>query len=113
MTFDASSVLGDPDLFSELPTGGSNDPAPLLFSGFGSTVTSGAWDAVPALATIDGFTAPAPSGATVDLNATAQTREFDTTMTSSVGDFWLVSVDTDDPVPAVPDQRRRRPGPSR
>jgi hypothetical protein len=97
VTFDASSVLGDPDLFSGLPTGGGNDPAPLLFSGFGSPVTSGAWDAVPALATIDGFTAPAPSGATVDLNATAQTREFDTTMTSSVGDLWLVSVDTTTP----------------
>jgi hypothetical protein len=97
VTFDASSFLGDPDLFSEAPMGGSNDPAPLLFSGFGSTVTSGGWDAVPALATIDGFTAPAPSGATMDLNATAQTREFDTTMTSSVGDFWLESVDANAP----------------
>jgi hypothetical protein len=92
VTFDAGSFLGDPDLFSELPTGGSNDPAPVLFSGFGGTVTSGAWDAVPALATIDGYTAPAPSGATVSLTATAVTREFDTTMTSSVGDFWLGSV---------------------
>ena len=92
-TFDAGSFLGDPDLFSQLPTGGSNDPAPVVFSGFGGTVTSGGWDAVPALATIDGYTAPAPSGATVDLNATAQTQEFDTSMTSTVGDFWLESVD--------------------
>ncbi len=97
VTFDASSALGDPDLFSELPTGGSNDPAPLLFSGFGGTVTSGAWVAIPALVAIDGFTTPAPSGATVDLNATAQAREFDTTMTSSVGDFWLESVDASAP----------------
>jgi hypothetical protein len=93
VTFDAGSFLGDPDLFSQLPTGGSNDPAPVVFSGFGGTVTSGGWDAVPALATIDGYTAPAPSGATVDLNATAQTQEFDTSMTSTVGDFWLESVD--------------------
>ena len=93
VTFDAGSVLGDPDLFSEFPTGGGNDPAPLLFSGFGTPVTSGVWYAFPALAMTDGFTAPAPSGATVDLNATAVTQEFDTTMTSSVGDFWLESVD--------------------
>jgi len=92
VTFDAGSFLGDPDLFSGLPTGSNDNPAPLFFNGFGTPVTSGGWDAVPALATIDGFTAPAPSGATVDLNATAQTREFDTSMTSSVGDFWLGSV---------------------
>ena len=106
VTFDAGSVLGDPDLFSELPTGGGNDPAPLLFSGFGTPVTSGVWYAFPALATTDGFTAPAPSGATVDLNATAVTREFDTTMTSSVGDFWLRVGGRRGPVPAVPDQLR-------
>ena len=93
VTFDAGPAIGDPDLFSELPTGG-NDPAPLLFSGFGTPVSAGIWGAVPALVTIDGYTAPAPSGATVDLTATAQTREFDTTMTSSVGDFWRVSVDS-------------------
>jgi Subtilase family len=97
VTFDAGPAIGDPDLFSELPTGGSNDPAPLLFSGFGTPVTAGIWGATPALATIDGYTAPAPSGATVDLTATAVTREFDTTMTSSVGDFWLESVDTTAP----------------
>ena len=93
VTFDAGSVLGDPDLFSELPTGGGNDPDPLLFSGFGTPVTPGIWYAFPALATTDGFTAPAPSGATVNLNATAVTRAFDTTMTSSVGDLWRLSVD--------------------
>jgi len=97
VTFDAGPFLGDPDLFSGLPTGGSDDPAPVFFSGFGGTVTSGGWDAVPALATIDGYTGPAPSGATVDLDATAQTREFDTTMTSSVGDFWLESVNASAP----------------
>jgi hypothetical protein len=57
-------------------------------------VTSGVWYAFPALATTGGFTAPAPSGATVGLSATAVTREFDTTMTSSVGDWWLLSVNT-------------------
>jgi hypothetical protein len=92
VTFDGGSPLGDPDLFSGLPTGGSNNPAPVLFNGFGSQVTSGLWIAVPALATIAGFTAPAPSGATVSLNAAAVTREFDTSMTSPVGDFWLASV---------------------
>jgi hypothetical protein len=95
VTFDAGSFLGDPDLFSGLPTGGSDDPAPVLFSGFGSTVTSGGWDAVPALATIDGYgtAAPTPLSQSVTLNETVQTREFDTSMTSSVGDFWLESVD--------------------
>jgi hypothetical protein len=97
VTFDAGPTIGDPDLFSELPTGGSNDPGPLLFSGFGTPVTAGLWFAAPALATIDGYTGPAPSGATVSLNATAQTREFDTTMTSSVGDLWLGSVDATAP----------------
>ena len=97
VTFDAGSFLGDPDLFSGLPTGGSNDPAPVLFSGFGTPVTSGGWFAVPALATVTGYTAPAPSGAKVSLNATAQTREFDTSMTSSVGDLWVESVN-----PAAP-----------
>jgi hypothetical protein len=97
VTFDGGPTIGDPDLFSELPTGGSNDPAPLLFSGFGTPVTAGLWFAAPALATIDGYTGPAPSGATVSLNATAQTREFDTTMTSSVGDLWLASVDATAP----------------
>jgi hypothetical protein len=58
----------------------------------GSQVTSGLWIAVPALATIAGFTAPAPFGATVSLNAAAVTREFDAWMTSPVGDFWLASV---------------------
>jgi Subtilase family len=97
VTFDAGQFLGDPDLFSGLPTGGSDDPAPVLFSGFGGTVTAGGWYAFPALATIDGYTGPAPSGATVDMDATATTREFDTTMTSSVGDFWLESVDASAP----------------
>jgi hypothetical protein len=92
VTFDAGPILGDPDLFSGLPTGGSNNPAPLSFSGSATPVTSGAWFAEPALATVAGFTTPAPSGATVSLNATAQAREFDTSMTSSVGDFWLESV---------------------
>jgi hypothetical protein len=92
VTFDSGPDLGDPDLFSELPTGGSNDPAPVFFSGFGGTVSSGGWYAEPALATVDGFTAPAPSGATVDLNATAVSQEFDTSMTTAVGDWWLRSV---------------------
>jgi hypothetical protein len=93
VTFDAGAFLGDPDLFSGLPTGGSNDPAPVTFDGFGTPVTSGGWDAVPDPATIDGFTTtPAPSG-TVSLNETVQSREFDTSMSSSVGDFWLQSVD--------------------
>ena len=97
MTFDAGPNPGDPDLVSGLPTGGSNDPAPLLFSGFGTPVTAGLWFADPALATVDGYTGPAPSGATVSLNATAQTRAFDTTMTSSVGDLWRLSVDATAP----------------
>jgi hypothetical protein len=92
VTFDGGSPLGDPDLFSGLPTGGSNNPAAVPFNGFGSQVTSGLWIAVPALATVAGFTTPAPFGATVSLNAAAVTREFDTSMTSSVGDFWLASV---------------------
>ncbi len=92
MTFDSGPDLGDPDLFSELPTGGSNDPAPVFFSGFGGTVSSGGWYAEPALAAVDGFTAPAPSGATVDLNASAVSQEFDTSMTTTVGDWWLRSV---------------------
>ena len=93
VTFDAMSLLGDPDLFSGLPTGGGNNPAPVLFNGFGTPVTSGLWFAVPALATVDGFTTtPAPSGATVSLNAAAQTRLFDRSMTSPVIDFWLASV---------------------
>src|SRR5258708_19178589 len=98
VTFDAGSFLGDPDLFSGLPTGGSNDPAPVLFSGVGTPVTSGGWFAVPALATVAGYTAaPAPSGAKGSLDGTAQTREVDTSMTSSVGDLWVESVDPADP----------------
>jgi hypothetical protein len=97
VTFDAMSFLGDPDLFSGLPAGGSNNPAPLLFNGFGSPVTSGGWFAVPALTAVNGFTTPAPSGATVSLNASAVTREFDTSITSPVGDFWLASVNPTTP----------------
>ena len=83
VTFDGGPFIGDPDLFSGLPTSGNN-PAPVLFSGFGSPATAGGYFAEPALATTTGFTSPAPSGATVSLNAVAQTREFDTTMTSPV-----------------------------
>jgi len=88
ITFDMSPFLGDPDVFSGAP---SLAATATVVGGTG-TVTAGGWVALPALAALDGFTAPPVAGTVNSMTMTATANDFDSSVTSDVGDFWLRSV---------------------
>jgi len=95
--FDFSPFPGDPDIASA-PAG----PGPLCadtesasYTGSSGTVTAGGWSAAPSEC------GPYPTGATPGtlnyVNMTAQTKQFDSTVTSDTGDFWLASTNPSTP----------------
>jgi hypothetical protein len=89
ITFDVSPFLGDPDVFSGAP---SKTATATVLGGGSGTLTAGGWIAFPALAATNGFTSP-PAGGTINsMTMTATTSNFDNSVTSNVGDFWLGSV---------------------
>ena len=95
--FDFSPFPGDPDIASA-----SSGPGPLCadteaatYAASGGTVTAGGWSSLPSEC------GPYPTGATPGtlnyVNMTAQTRQFDSTVTSNTGDFWLASTNPSTP----------------
>ncbi len=93
-TFDASPVLGDPDVASYLPGAVNGSTTPSVTVSEGGTlgpVTAGLWGAEPEPAERSGFSAAAD---TVHENstfiATAESEEFDTTVVPETGDLWQV-----------------------
>jgi Subtilase family len=95
ITFDLQPLLGDPDVPSFPPGAaagsttpsvtvpGESEPGPL---------TAGAWDADPAPAAPQGFSNADSQSENATFNATVQTQPFDTTVTSSAGDYWYTGV---------------------
>ncbi|MGO8958158.1 MAG: S8 family peptidase [Streptosporangiaceae bacterium] len=95
--FDFSPFAGDPDIASA-----SSGPGPLCadtesatYAASGGTVTAGGWSSLPSEC------GPYPTGATPGtlnyVNMTAQTKQFDSTVTSDTGDFWLASTNPSTP----------------
>jgi hypothetical protein len=99
--FDFSPFPGDPDVAS---TGSS--PGPLCadtesasYTAAGGTVTAGGWGSAPS--ECGPYPTGAPAGTLNYVNMTAQTKQFDPTMTSDTGDFWLASTDPSTPFSPV------------
>jgi hypothetical protein len=99
--FDFSPFPGDPDVAS---TGSS--PGPLCadtesasYTAAGGTVTAGGWGSAPS--ECGPYPTGAPAGTLNYVNMTAQTKQFDPTVTSDTGDFWLVSTDPSTPFSPV------------
>ncbi len=95
--FDFSPFPGDPDVASA-----SNSPGPLCadtesatYTAAGGLVTAGGWASLPS--ECGPYPAGAPAGTLNYVNMTAQTKQFDSTVTSDTGDFWLASTN-----PATP-----------
>ncbi|HTU96811.1 MAG TPA: S8 family serine peptidase [Solirubrobacteraceae bacterium] len=91
--FDFTLAAGDPLLASASFGPGSlcQTSSSLLYDPPGGTVTAGIYFGEPT--ECGPFAGPAPAG-TATIAAAAQTKAFDSTVTSSTGDFWLFSVDT-------------------
>jgi hypothetical protein len=81
--FDMGMNQGDPDIASNIGTSPSASYTPS-----GGLVGDGFWFATPS--EIGPYPAGAPAG-TVSMSMTAQTQEFDTSVTSSTGDLELAS----------------------
>jgi Subtilase family/Peptidase inhibitor I9 len=79
----------DPDIASATSGSLCSTTASASFTPPGGTVTQGLWGAVPS--ECGPYTAPAPAG-TATLAMTAQSKAFDTTITSDTGDFWPTSI---------------------
>ena len=99
--FDFSPFPGDPDVAS---TGSS--PGPLCadtesasYTAAGGTVTAGGWGSAPS--ECGPYPTGAPAGTLNYVNMTAQTKQFDPTMTSDTGDFWLASTNPSTPFSPV------------
>jgi hypothetical protein len=89
--FDFGPNVGDPDVASA-----SSGPGPLCadsesapYRPPGGRVTAGVWYAEPD--ECGPYTGPAPAG-TVSTTMTAQTKKFDSAVTSATGDLWLTAV---------------------
>jgi hypothetical protein len=89
--FDFGPNLGDPDVASA-----SSGPGPLCADGEsasyrppGGRVTAGVWYAEPD--ECGPYPGPAPAG-TVSITMTAQTRKFDSAVSSAGGDLWLAAL---------------------
>jgi hypothetical protein len=90
--FDFSTYNGDPDIASAAPGGGAlcSTTSSLAYAPAGGTVTAGLWAAGPS--ECGPYATQAPAG-TATVTATAQTKAFDTAVTSPTGDIWLDSID--------------------
>jgi hypothetical protein len=104
--FDFSPFNGDPDIASSGPGSGPlcSTSAAASYSPPGGTVTAGLWSADPT--ECGPYAVAAPAGtATVSMNA--ETKAFDSAVTSPVGDLWLVATNpaaTFSPVTVNPGQ---------
>jgi Subtilase family len=94
--FDFSPYSGDPDLASSgLGTAAlCADTAAGSYAPPGGTVTAGLWDGGPT--ECGPYSAPAPAGSAT-ISMAAQTKEFDSAVTSATGDLWLFAIN-----PAAP-----------
>jgi hypothetical protein len=99
--FDFSPFPGDPDIAS---TGSS--PGPLCadtesasYTAAGGTVTAGGWLSLPS--ECGPYPTGAPAGTLNYVNMTAQTKQFDATVTSDTGDLWLQSTNPSAPFSPV------------
>jgi hypothetical protein len=94
--FDYTSDAGSPDLASSASGGGAlcSATASGSYTPAGGAVTSGVWAVLPDEC---GPYATAAPGATANVSMTARTERFDTTIRSSVGDFWRASVNPSTP----------------
>ncbi len=104
--FDTGPDPGDPDLASSSsgPSSLCADSASVFYDPPGGTVTPGVWFAAPS--ECGPYAAPAAAGTATDALA-AQTKGFDSTVTSTTGDLWLASVNpaaTFSPVTIKPGQ---------
>ncbi|HEX4089904.1 MAG TPA: S8 family serine peptidase, partial [Trebonia sp.] len=86
--FDVSPFSGDPDISSQGPGTAPlcGTTATATYSPSGGTVTAGLWSVDPT--ECGPYPAPAPAG-TATVSVTAQTKAFDSAVTSSAGDLWL------------------------
>ncbi|MBV9818870.1 MAG: S8 family serine peptidase [Solirubrobacterales bacterium] len=106
--FDLNDVAGDPSLASAGP-GPSPLCAPAASLSYDpplGTVSPGEWFSEPT--ECGPYPGPAPHGTAIDALA-AQTKVFDSTVSSTTGDFWLASVDpatTFSPVTINPGQSK-------
>jgi hypothetical protein len=88
--FDYEPFTGDPDLVS-VPGSGS-DTAVGSFTPAAGSVTAGGWAAFPDEIAADGYGSGSAPAGTVNMTMSAQIEEFDSTITSTVGDFWQRAV---------------------
>ena len=94
--FDYTSVAGSPDLASSASDAGTlcSATASGSYTPAGGSVTSGVWAVLPDEC---GPYATAATAATASVSMTARSERFDTTIRSSVGDFWRASVNPSTP----------------
>jgi hypothetical protein len=95
--FDFQPFAGDPDIPSSPPGPGPlcADTESASYNPAGGTVTAGGWFSEPS--ECGPYPTGAPAGTLNYVNMTAQTKQFDPTVTSDTGDFWLASTN-----PATP-----------
>src|SRR5208282_2724700 len=95
--FDFGPYPGDPDIASSPPGPGPlcADTESASYTPVDGTATAGAWFAEPS--ECGPYPAGAPAGTLNSVNMTVQTKQFDSTVTSDTGDFWLASTN-----PATP-----------
>ncbi len=90
--FDFGAAVGDPDLPSS--SGGASlcgTSSSGSYTPPGGTVTAGIWYALPDQC--GPYPGPAPA-ATATVSMTAQSKAFDSTVTSTTGDIWLASTNS-------------------
>jgi hypothetical protein len=98
--FDFSPYSGDPDLASSSVNPGPlcSDTASASYTPTGGTVTAGLWSAGPT--ECGPYSGPAPAGsATVSM--TAETKAFDSAVSSPTGDLWEGAINPDAPFSPV------------
>jgi hypothetical protein len=88
--FDVSPVAGDPDIASSSGGPGAlcSTTESAAYTPSGGTVTAGLWGGGPA--ECGPYSTAAPAG-TATISMTAQTKAFDTAVTSAPGDLWLLA----------------------
>jgi peptidase inhibitor I9 len=89
--FDFSPAAGDPDIASAASGPGAlcSTTESAAYAPPGGAVTAGEWSASPS--ECGPYPGPAPTG-TATTSMIAQTKAFDTAVTSTTGDVWLASV---------------------
>ena len=87
--FDWGGFIGDPDIASAMTGPLCSTTASASFAPSGGTVTAGPWYAQPS--ECGPYAAPA-SAATASLAMTAESKAFDSAVTSDTGDFWPTAI---------------------